>query len=320
MKKTSRIAVASRSFSQHPLLREELLSRYSDVLFNDAGATLSGDSLIHFLSGRERAITALEKIDEGILSELPELKVISKYGVGLDMLDLNAMERRDVLLGWTGGVNRRSVAELVVSSVIALLHKLPEANREVCSGAWRQIRGRQLTGKTVGIVGCGNIGKDLAVILKGFQCRVLAHDISDFPEFYKEHGVIPVGLHELLNTSDVVTLHLPLNSLTRTILDEDRLTIMKKDAILVNLARGGLVDEVSLKKMLKQGKLAGAALDVFSHEPPEDLELLNMPNVIASPHIGGSTEEAVIAMGRAAISGLDTAGKIHDVVPDYLRI
>lgn len=319
LKDDTRVAVASRSFSRHPVLRDELLSLYPNAVFNDAGASLSGDSLIQFLGDCEKAITALEKIDEYILSSLPGLKIISKYGVGLDMIDLEAMERHNVLLGWTGGVNKRSVAELVISSIISLLHRLPEANRELCSGMWRQIQGRQLTGKTVGIVGCGNIGKDLAILLKGFECRVLAHDISDFREFYTKHGIIPVTLGELLHTSDVVTLHLPLNSATHNILNKERLEMMKNGSFLINLARGGLVDERILKEMLKAGRLAGAALDVFTSEPPEDLELLNMPNVIGSPHIGGSTEEAVIAMGRAAINGLDTAGEIRKVVPDYLR-
>lgn len=320
MKKNVRIAVASRSFSQHALLREELLSRYSDVIFNDAGAALSGESLISFLNGREKAIIALERIDEFILSSLPELRVISKYGVGLDMLDLDAMERHNILLGWTGGVNKRSVAELVVCSMISLLHRLPEAAGEVRSGKWRQIRGRQITGKTVGIIGCGNIGKDLTVLLKGFDCRILAHDIEDFPEFYDQYGVVPLGLEDLLSLADIVTLHVPLNSTTRNILNASRLEMMKNGACIVNMARGGLVDESKLKEMLQDGRLAGAAMDVFNREPPEDLELLGMPNVIASPHIGGSTEEAVIAMGRAAIAGLDTAAEISRIVPDYLRV
>lgn len=320
MKNNVKIAVASRSFSQHVLLREELLSRYSDVLFNDAGEALSGESLIHFMKGRERVIIALERIDEFILSSLPELRVISKYGVGLDMLDLDAMERHNILLGWTGGVNKRSVAELVISSMIALLHRLPEAAGEMRSGKWRQIRGRQITGKTVGIIGCGNIGKDLAVLLKGFNCRVLAHDIEDFPDFYEQYEVVPMGLEDLLSLSDIVTLHVPLNNTTRNILDARRLEMTKNGACIVNMARGGLVDELKLKEMLKDGRLSGAALDVFNCEPPEDLELLNMPNVIASPHIGGSTEEAVVAMGRAAIAGLDTAMEVREIVPDYLRI
>lgn len=315
-----KIAVASRSFSQHALLKGELLSRYSDVLFNDAGTALSGESLVRFLKGRERAIVALERIDEFILSSLPGLKVISKYGVGLDMLDLDAMEKHNILLGWTGGVNKRSVAELVICSMISLLHRLPEASGEVRSGKWRQIRGKQITGKTVGIIGCGNIGKDLTALLKGFNCRILVHDIEDFPEFYEKYGVIPMGLEDLLSLADIVTLHVPLNSTTRNILNASRLEMMKNGACIVNMARGGLVDESKLKEMLRDGRLAGAAMDVFNSEPPEDLELLNMPNVIASPHIGGSTEEAVIAMGRAAIAGLDSAMEIRKIVPDYLRV
>lgn len=319
MKSAARIAVASRSFSHHPLLREELLCRYSNVLFNETGETFKGESLIRFLDGSEKVIIGLEILDDTIFSSLPDLKVISKYGVGLDMIDLEAMERHNILLGWTGGVNKRSVAELVISSMIALLHRLPEANGEVRSGTWRQIRGRQLTGKTIGIIGCGNIGKDLTVLLKGFDCRILANDITNFAEFYEKHEVIPLDLEELLRTADIVTLHVPLNESTRNIIDAKRLEMMKDGACLINLARGGLVDELKLKEMLIQGRLAGAALDVFHSEPPDDLEFLRMPNVIASPHIGGSTEEAVIAMGRAAISGLDDAMEVGRIVPDYLR-
>ena len=152
MKNTAPVAVTSRSFSHHPILRQELLSRYARVTFNDAGISLSGQTLIDFLRGHEKAVTALELLDERVFIAIPELKVVSKYGVGLDMIDLKAMARRGVLLGWTGGVNKRSVAELVISSMIALLHLVPQANLEVRRGKWRQLRGHQLTGRTVGIV------------------------------------------------------------------------------------------------------------------------------------------------------------------------
>jgi D-3-phosphoglycerate dehydrogenase len=128
-----------------------------------------------------------------------------------------------------------------------------------------------------------------------------------------------MDLKSLLRESDIVTLHLPLNNSTRNILNAERLEFMKPGSYLINTARGGLVDEVKLKEMLKVGRIAGAALDVFTNEPPDDLELLNMPNVIVTPHIGGSTEEAIIAMGRAAIDGLDNALEVSKVVPDYLR-
>jgi phosphoglycerate dehydrogenase-like enzyme len=301
-----RIAVASRSFSRHPILRAELLAAYpeSAITFNDQGRSLAGADLIDFLVGHEAAITALERVDDSVLAALPELKVVGKYGVGLDMLDLAAMGRRGIRVGWTGGVNKRSVSELVISMAIALLRHLPQGNAEARAGQWRQLMGRHLSGRIVGIIGCGHIGQDLAPLLRAFGCRVLAHDCRDFPGYYATHAVEPVSLEALLEAADVVTLHLPLDDSTRNILSAERLALMRRDAILINCARGGLVDENALKAMLMDGRLAGAGLDVLNREPPEDLELLGLPNVLITPHIGGSAEEAVLAMGRAAIRGL----------------
>jgi D-3-phosphoglycerate dehydrogenase len=286
-------------------LRAELLARYRNVTFNDAGVQLGGEALVAFLKGHEKAITALEVIDEYVLSRLPELRVIGKYGVGLDMIDLAAMRTFGKRLGWTGGVNRRSVSELVISFAIAMLRRVPAANREVLSGVWRQHVGGNLSGRTVGIIGCGHIGKDLVPLLNAFGCTVLANDIEEFPVFYSLHGVESVSLEALLRRSDVVTLHVPLNDSTRGLLDAKRLSLLKPHAVLINAARGGLVDERELKRMLIEKRLAAAAFDVFEEEPPQDQELLTLPNFLATPHIGGSAEEATLAMGRAAIEGLD---------------
>lgn len=302
------IAVTSRSFSRHPVLRAELEARYENVTFNDAGLKLEGQTLIDYLRGHEKAITALERINATVLDALPKLKVISKYGVGLDMIDLEAMSRRGVKLGWTGGVNRRSVSELVISYAISLLRHVPAAQREVLDGAWRQQVGQQLSGKTVGIIGCGHVGKDLVKLLQPFGCDVLAHDIKDYVDFYHEFCVRPIDLETLLKESDVVTIHTPLDNSTRNILSAERLAMMKSSAVLINLARGGLVDEAALKAKLSERSLAAAGFDVFAIEPPEDTGLLNLPNFLVTPHIGGSSEEAILAMGRAAISGLDAFG------------
>jgi phosphoglycerate dehydrogenase-like enzyme len=302
---TDRVAVCSRSFSKNTVLRAELLARYSQVTFNDAGLQLVGDSLVEYLSGHDKAITALEMIDDYLLSRLPELQVIGKYGVGLDMIDLDAMRRHGKRLGWTSGVNRRSVSEMVISFAIAMLRHIPLAQREVLSGTWRQHVGGLLTGRTVGIIGCGFIGKDLVELLQPWGCTLLANDILDFPDFYSHYGVTAVGLEELLQRSDVVTLHVPLDESTRNMLSATRLALMKPRAILINAARGGLVDESALKALLVTKRLAAAAFDVFAVEPPQDQELLDLPNFLASPHIGGSAEEATLAMGRAAIDGLD---------------
>jgi phosphoglycerate dehydrogenase-like enzyme len=299
------VAVASRSFSRHPVLRAELLERYCNVRFNDLGVVLNGERLIEFARGCRKVIVGLERIDDSILSALPELEVIGKYGVGTDMLDKNALIRHGVRLGWTGGVNKRSVAELVVAFAIALLRHIPLCHRETSEGAWTNRQGRQLSGRTVGIIGCGHVGKDLATLLRAFDCRVLAHDVLDFPAFYAAHDVEPTGLEDLLRRAEIVTLHVPLDENTRNILSAERLELMKPEAVLINAARGGLVDEAALKRMLIRGRLAGAAFDVFAVEPPGDSELLRLPNFLCTPHIGGSSEEAVLAMGRAAIRGLD---------------
>ncbi len=301
----NKVCIASRSFSKHPILRAELLEKYPDATFNDEGLSLSGEALIDFVNGHDCAITALEKLDAEFFASLPGLQVVSKYGVGYDMIDLDAMIEHGVKLGWTGGTNRRSVSELVISSVIALLRHVPKANREVLEGIWRQHKGRYLSGRTVGVIGCGHIGKDLTPLLNAFGCKVLAHDILDFPDFYAAHDVEAVGLEDLLVRSEVVTLHLPFDESTRNILSSERLALMREDAILVNMARGGLVDEIAMKKMLLDGRLFGAAFDVFDGEPPSDMELLRLSNFLTTPHIGGSAEEAILAMGRAAIAGLE---------------
>lgn len=301
------VGILSRSFSSNPQLRAEMLARHPGAKFNDSGRTLAGDELIAFLRGCGRAIVALERIDETVLAALPELRVISKYGVGLDNIDLTAAERHGKRVGWTAGVNRRSVAELAIGFAIALLRHIPQSRQGVLDGTWRQWTGRQLSDRTVGIIGCGHVGKDLAVLLRAFGCRVLAHDIRDFPDFYAAHGIEPRPLDALLREADVVTLHLPLTDLTRGLIDAGRLALMRPDAILINTARGGIVDETALSRALQEGRLAGAAFDVFRVEPPEDMDLLRHPNFLVTPHIGGSAAEAILAMGRAAIEGLDDA-------------
>lgn len=306
MNSSIKVAVCSRSFSNNPVLRAELLERYSNVTFNDEGLKLNGDSLVDFLKGHDKAITALEMIDESVLSQLPELQIISKYGVGLDMIDMSAMRHYGKRLGWTGGVNRRSVTELVISFAISLLRHVPAAHREVLSGTWRQHVGGYLSGRTVGIIGCGHIGQDLVPLLQAFGCPILVNDIQDYPDFYSKYKIEAVSLEELLSRSDIITLHVPLDDSTRDMLNEQRLGLMKPTAILINAARGGLVDEVCLKNMLKENRLAAAALDVFVEEPPQDKELLALPNFLVTPHIGGSAVEAMLAMGRAAIDGLES--------------
>lgn len=305
MNTIDKVAVCSRSFSRNPILRAELLARYANVTFNESGRQLEKSELIDFLRGHSKAITALEKIDESILSSLPELMVIGKYGVGLDMIDLAAMRRNGKRLGWSGGVNKRSVAELALAYSIVMLRHVIESNRKVLSGQWSQQVGTQLSKKTVGIIGCGHVGKEFIRLLQPFECRILVNDIEINPAFNQAYKVTVVEKEELLGVSDIVSLHVPLNESTMNMLSAKRLSLMKSNSVLINLARGGLVDEVFLKKMLLEKQIAAAAFDVFNSEPPDDHELISLPNFLVTPHIGGSSEEAILAMGYSAINGLD---------------
>jgi len=304
--KIEKIAVCSRSFSKDSILRTELLKKYQNVTFNDEGKKLYGKSLVEFLKGHQKAIVALEKIDTVLLKQLPELNIISKYGVGLDMIDMQAMKKYEVKLGWTGGVNSRSVSELVISFAIALLRHVPASHREVLSGTWRQHIGGHLSGRTVGIIGCGFVGKDLIKLLQPFDCQILVNDIQNYDAFYKQYNIKAVEKEELLTNSDIVTLHTPLDDSTRNMLNSDMLALMKSDSILINAARGGLVDEVALKRMLINKTLAAAALDVFTIEPPKDKELLELSNFIVTPHIGGSAKEAIPAISNSTIANKES--------------
>jgi phosphoglycerate dehydrogenase-like enzyme len=310
----SPVAVASRSFAKNPVLRAELTARYPDAKFNDTDRVLAGAELAGFLRGYTRAITGLDVLDEAVFAAVPELRLVSKYGVGLDMIDLDAARRHSVTIRWTPGVNRQSVAELTIAFMLALCRRLVPLARDLERGVWSHGRGaRQLSSATVGIVGCGHVGQTVARLCRAFGARVLAHDIVDYAEFYRAHTVEPVALDRLLRESDIVTVHTPLDASTHHLVDARALASMRTHAFLVNTARGGIVDERALKPALIDGRIAGAAADVYEIEPPIDVELLQLPTFIGTPHVGGSTNDAVLAMGRAAIDGLEGGGGSIDV-------
>jgi phosphoglycerate dehydrogenase-like enzyme len=301
----SAVAVTSHSFPKNQTLRDELLSRYPDSVFNETRSPLEGQALVAFLRGHDKAITGLEALDETVFAAIPELRIVSKYGVGLDTIDLDAAARHGVSVRWTAGVNRQSVAELTIAFMIMLARNVRTVSSDLRSGIWTPGAGRQLSSATVGILGCGNVGQTVARLSRAFGARVIAHDIRNYADFYRENGVVPVGFATLLRDSDFLTLHVPLDSTTRGLIGASELAAMKRTAFLVNTARGGIVDEGALKRALVNRGLAGAACDVFEIEPAADTELLSLANFVGTPHIGGSSTEAVLAMGRAAIAGLD---------------
>lgn len=298
------IAVASRSFSETAELRSALEAHFSRVRFNDSGKTLRGQELVDFLQGMEAAIVGLEVIEEELLARVPCLRVISKYGVGLNNVDLRACARAGVEVLHTPGVNSYSVAELALSSAIQLLHRTPESQRARVKGEWTQHRGRDLRGSVVGVVGCGHVGKQLVQLLSPFECHVLAYDKVDYRDFYAEWGVTATTLPRLLAESDVISIHLPLDPSTAGMFSSEVLELIKPGAVLLNYARGGIIDEACVAELLREGRLSGLAIDVFAVEPPVGAGLSEFDTVLSTCHIGGSTSDAVLAMGRAAIEQL----------------
>ena len=302
----SEIAVASHSFPKSQTLRQELLARYPGSTFNETGRPLGREPLIAFLRGHAKAITGLETLDDAVFDALPDLRVVSKYGVGLDMIDLEAARRHGVAIRWTPGVNRQAVAELTIGFMIALCRSIVPLALDVREGVWRQPGGgRQLSSAVIGVLGCGHVGQQVARLCRAFGATVLAHDVRAYDEFYREYGVQPVAFSALLEQADIVTVHVPLDASTRGLIGAHELSSMKRAAYLVNTARGGIVDESAVAAALVERRLAGAAFDVFTAEPPVNRELLRAPNFIGTPHIGAGTHDAVLAMGRAAIAGLD---------------
>ncbi|MAM68900.1 MAG: phosphoglycerate dehydrogenase [Rhodospirillaceae bacterium] len=301
----TRVAVPSISFCQTEVLRDELLAAYPDTRFNETQRRMSDDELVEFLSDRDAAIMGLENLTADMLDRLPELKVISRMGVGLDNVDPAVLRNRGIRMGWTGGTNSRSVAELAIAFMVCALRHVAPLYASMRSGERpRQQMGRHLGGRIVGLHGCGHVGKKVARLLQPWGCTILACDLQEFPEFYAEHGIEAVSMEQLVERSEVLSLHIPLDQSTKGLYCADVLDRMQSDAVLINTCRGGIIDENALKERLLDGRLGAACIDAFAVEPPTDDDLLTAPNFLCTPHIGGSAYEARLAMGRAAISGV----------------
>ena len=299
-----KVRVSTIAFSQNQNLVSLLKESFPNAEVNTSGIRLTDDALIDFFMDAEAIIVGLEKINSSILDKLPNLKFISKYGVGLDNIDLNACKERGIQIGWTGGVNKRSVAEMTLGFMLALIRNLYLTSNQLKNQVWNKHGGFQLSGKTIGIIGLGNIGKDLVSILKPFGCKILANDIIDISDFASENDITILNKTDLIKNSDIISIHTPLNEKTLDLFTINEFRIMKKNSFIINTARGGIINEVDLKSALNDKLILGAAIDVYNIEPPNDLELLEIENLSCTPHIGGNAYEAVFAMGESAINHL----------------
>ncbi|UCD07180.1 MAG: hydroxyacid dehydrogenase [Candidatus Aenigmatarchaeota archaeon] len=254
-------------------------------------------------------IRTYTKVDKGVLNRAKKLKAVIRAGVGLDNIDVEECKKRDIRIYHSPGSNANAVASHTVALIFAVLRKIAKADKHVREGKWdrEEFLSHELDDKVIGIVGFGAIGKLVAKKLSGFDVDFLAYDpyltkeqIEDAEEAKRRVKKLD-DLHELIRKSDIITIHVPLMPETRYIIGEKEFKIMKPHAILINTSRGGVVDEKALIEYLKKDKLYGAGLDVFEEEPPKNRELLELHNVVLTPHTAAMTEQAHRNMSVQAV-------------------
>ena len=266
-----------------------------EVKLNPFAARLTEEQVIDLLGTDTIGLIAgLEPLTQNVLKSAKSLKVIARVGTGLDSVDLVAAKELEIIVLNTPDAPTKAVAELTIAHILGLLRHVSQADRQIRSGVWKGLMGSLLETKTVGIVGFGRIGKRVATLLSAFGASVIISDAQ-----VKSGDFQNVGLDELCTRSDIVSLHLPYSEATHHIIDEKRMNLMKKGSFIVNISRGGLVDEAMLLVALKSGHIAGAALDCFEQEPYEG-ELRNLENVQITAHMGSYARETRDLMEQEA--------------------
>jgi D-3-phosphoglycerate dehydrogenase / 2-oxoglutarate reductase len=301
--KQCRLLVTPTSYGKNDLrLKTELAGLVGEVIYNPTGKPLRSPEVAALLPGVDGYIAGVDVIDRAALRNADRLKVISRYGVGLDSVDLRAAAEQGIVVTCTPGANAVSVAELAVGLLLSLARQIPEGAFALREGSYPRLGGVSLEGRTVGIIGLGAIGKEVTKRLRGFDCRLLAYDPAPSRSFADTNDVELVPLDDLLSQSDFVSLHLPLLPETQGLVNRAFLSKMKMGAFLINTARGEIVEESALLEALQSGHLRGAALDVFAVEPPSrDNPLLALKQVVATPHLGSQTDSATNRMGWMAL-------------------
>lgn len=301
--KHCRVLVTPTSFGKNdPRLRPELEQAVGEVIYNRHGRPLTSAELCSLLPGCDGFIAGLDVIDSAALEAADRLKVIARYGVGVDNVDLESARRREVIVTNTPQANSASVAELAIGLMLSLLRFIPQACEQVKTGNWPRYPGKTLQGKVVGLVGFGSIGREVARRLSTWGCTVIAFDPKPNARAANELGIELASLERVLARADIVSLHVPANCETAGMANAEFLGAMKRESLLVNTARGELIDEAALYQALQTGHLAGAALDAFAKQPPDlGSPLLQMPQVITTPHCGAHTDDAMDAMGWGAL-------------------
>jgi len=261
------------------------------------GKTLNEDQIISLGSKANVLIIGTERISRKLIESLKDLKVIAVHGVGVDNIDLDAATEKKIFVTNAPGANTEAVAEVTYTLLLGVARKVIKAHQMVVTNNWGNVIGYELYGKTLGLIGFGNIGKAIARRAKGFNLKVLVYDPYIDPKQVESFSVTLSSLEEVLVKSDFISLHASLNDKNRKLIGKEQLALMKRTAILINTARGGLIDTKALIECLAKKEIAGAGLDVFDPEPPEGEAFRSLDNVLITPHMGGFTFESLEKVG-----------------------
>ncbi|GAW91945.1 phosphoglycerate dehydrogenase [Calderihabitans maritimus] len=313
------VLVTALSFSRYSREPQRILEGAGfQLIRNQEGRPLKEAELVDRIKGVDALIVGVDPVTEKVIEAADKLRIICKHGVGVDNIDLKAAARRGIMVTNAPDSNYISVADLTFGLLLAAARQIPHADIITKNGKWDRVVGREVWKKTLGIIGTGRIGLAVARRAQGFEMKILAYDKFPNNRAAQEIGFTYVSLEKLLSESDFVSLHVPLTEETRHLINEKTIDLMKPEAILINTARGELVDEKALYLALKEGRLAGAALDAYAEEPPSNNMLLSLSQVVTTPHIGAYTYEANHRMGCTAAESIVKffAGN----TPDYVVV
>lgn len=302
--KTNKVLTSPSSFGQISQIPFDLLKKNGfDVINNPYGRKLTENEVIELAKDCIGIVAGVESLSSSVLDSLPLLKCISRVGVGMDNVDLDYAKGKGIIVVNTPDGPTRSVAELTLAMTLALLRKIPQADSAMKNKQWNKQIGNLIFGKQIGIIGLGRIGRLVAELFTGIGNPVIGFDLYPDEKWAKEKGVKIKTFDEVIREADILTLHIPGNKNNEAVIGEKELQKMKSDGFLINISRGGVVDEDALYHALSTKKLSGAAVDVFSKEPYNGL-LCNLDNIVLTPHLGSYAKEGKIQMEIDAVNNL----------------
>ncbi|MCT4597974.1 MAG: phosphoglycerate dehydrogenase [Vallitalea sp.] len=300
-----KILITPRSFGQNNSEPWELLKEKGyELITNPYGRIMTEEEMIECVKDVDGIILGVDPCGKNVIEKASKLKCISRYGVGLDNVDLDYAKERNIPIHRTVGANSNAVADYAFGLMLDVTRKISHIDRKCRSGNWKKIKTSEIWGKTIGIIGLGAIGKGVAKRASGFNMTVLAFDLYKDEEYAKENNIKYVDLETIYKNADFISLHLPLTDETKDLISYDEFAMMKDNAVIVNTARGGVINEDALYDALSNNKISGAGIDVFTKEPPTNNNFTELDNIVIGSHCAASTIEAIDNMSIMATNNL----------------